>query len=96
MSIAPITGPMMVPMPPISDDQREFHADVRQREQARRVDHAHIHGEQPAADAGEERRERHALQLRLQHIDAGRARRVFVGAHRQQIMAEPRAPQPHG
>ncbi len=87
---------MMVPMPPISEISANFTPMSGSENRRRRIEHAHIHGEQPAADAGEERGERHTLQLDLEHVDAGGARRVLVGAHRKQIVAEPRAAQPDG
>ena len=72
-------------------DQREFHADFLQRQHGRRIDDAQVHRKERAARAGQSGADRHAENLGAQHVDAGRARRSLVVAHRLQVVAEPAA-----
>ena len=75
--------------------QCKLDAHLGQGEQGGRVDVAQIHGEQTAAHGGQKCADGHAAQLDRQDIDARRTGRVFVFAHRQQVVAQARAAQPH-
>ena len=75
--------------------QRKLDPHLGQGEQGGWVDVAQIHGEQAAAHGGQKRADGHAAQFDRQHIDARCTRRVLVLAHRQQVVAQARAAQPH-
>src|SRR5262249_50700499 len=90
---APTTGPKTVPSPPTTgrEDQLDRAVDV---EHAAREQIVVIEGHEDAADGGHRRGDQHRRHLGAEYVDAERARRGFVLAYGEPLIAEPAAREP--